>query len=210
MLFDEENNMKSKVVITIIILLISGLAFFYIPSPKQKIPQGFAPLDVLYHGSTNNNIKVFEPRNNNIRDKEEGPVVFATPSLKLASCYLFRWDDSWVHQSIFWKDSNKADYHVVMVISDKIKFEKKDNGGTVYILPSQGFDFEEHKGLGIYEWTHKGAVIPILKIDFSSALVAMEKLGVKVYFVEQEQFQHYLSLPGDAQEKFLLKLGNEK
>jgi hypothetical protein len=203
MLFDEENDMKSKIVITIIILLISGLAFFHIPFCSREIPQGFAPTDVLYHGSTNANIKLFESRSTHIRDKEEGPVVFATPSLKLASCYLFRWDDSWVHQSISWKDSNKADYQVVMVISDKTKFEREDQGGAIYILPSQGFDFDEHKGLGIYELTHKGTVAPMLKIDFPSALVAMKKLGVKVYFVKQDQFQHYLSLPRNAQEKFL-------
>lgn len=50
-------------------------------------------------------------------------------------------------------------------------------------MPSQGFGFEEHKGLGIYEWTRKGSVNPTLKIDFPSALVAMEMLGVQVYFV---------------------------
>lgn len=202
--------MKSKILILIVVVLVSGLAFLYSPFPKQKIPQGFAPVDVLYHGSTNSNIKVFEPRNNHIRDKEEGPVVFATPSLKLASCYLFSWDDSWVHQSISWKDGNIADYQVIMVIADKKRFDKEDDGGAVYILPSQGFDFEEHKGLGIYEWTHNGPVIPILKIDFSSAFAAMQKFGVKIYFVTQDQFQHYLSLPGDTQEQFLLKLRNEK
>ena len=65
---------------------------------------------------------------------------------------------------------------------------RKDNGGAVYILPSQEFDFDEHKGLGIYEWTHNGPVIPILKIDFSSAVAAMQKFGVKIYFVTQDQF----------------------
>lgn len=198
--------MRNKILALIGVALISGLAFLYIPLPKQKIPQGFAPVDALYHGSTNSNIRVFEPKNNHIRDKKEGPVVFATPSLKLASCYLFKWEDSWVHQSISWKDENIADYQVIMVISDKQRFHKEDNGGAVYILPSQGFDFDEHKGLGIYEWTHNGSVIPILKIDFSSALTAMEKFGVKVYFVTQDQFQHYLSLPGDAQEQFLSKI----
>lgn len=202
--------MKNKILVLTVVLLISGLAFLYIPPPKQKIPQGFAPVDVLYHGSTNSNIKVFEPRNNHIRDTEEGPVVFATPSLKLASCYLFSWDDSWVHQSISWKGGNIADYQVIMVISDKKRFDNADKGGAVYILPSQGFIFEERKGLGIYEWTNKSSVTPTIKIDFPSALVAMETLGVKVYFVEQEQFQHYLSLPGDKQEQFLFNLRNEK
>jgi hypothetical protein len=73
--------MKSKILILIVVVLVSGLAFLYSPFPKQKIPQGFAPVDVLYHGSTNSNIKVFEPRNNHIRDKEEGPVVFKVGKL---------------------------------------------------------------------------------------------------------------------------------
>jgi hypothetical protein len=198
--------MKNRILVLTVVLLISGLAFLYIPPHKQKIPQGFAPVDVLYHGSTNSNIKVFEPRSEHIRDTDEGPVVFATPSLKLASCYLFRWDDSWVHQSISLKDDNIADYQVIMVISDKKRFNKEDKGGSVYLLPSEGFSFEEYKGLGIYEWINKGFVTPNLKIDFPSALVAMETLGVKVYFVEQEQFQHYLSLLGDDKKQFLLQL----
>lgn len=201
---------KNIILVLTVILFISGLVFLYIPSSKQQIPQGFAPVDVLYHGSTNSDIKVLKPRNNHIRDKEEGPVVFATHSLKLASCYLFCWDDSWVHQGISWKDGNMAEYQVIMVISDKKRFYKEDNGGTIYILPSEGFVFDEHKGLGIYEWTHKSSITPILKIDFNSALTAMEKTGVKVYFVEQKQFQHYLSLSGDEKEQFLSNSKAEK
>lgn len=203
--------MKNKILVrTVVCVLIIGLPFLYIPLAKQKIPQGFVPVDVLYHGSTSSDITVFEPRNNNIRDIEEGSVIFATPSLKLASCYLFRWDDSWAHQSILWKDGNIADYQVIMVISDQKRFDDLDKGGAVYILSSQGFDFDEHKGLGIYEWTNKNSVIPVLKIDFPSALVAMKKLGVKVYFVEQEQFNDYLSLQGDEKEQFLLQLKSRK
>lgn len=96
-----------------------------------------------------------------------------------------------------------------MVISDKIRFKKEDHGGSIYILPSAGFTFNKHKGLGIHEWTQNSSVTPILKMDFSSALLAMKKMGVKVYFIEQEQFQHYLSLPEDLQEEFLLKLKNK-
>lgn len=96
-------------------------------------------MDVLYHGSANSNIKVFEPRNNHIRDKEEGPVVFATSSLKLASCYLFSWDDSWVHQSISWKDGNIADYQVIMVIADK--------KGSIKKMMEEQFTYCLHKDL---------------------------------------------------------------
>lgn len=122
-------------------LLISGFIFFT-PFSQQQIIQGFAPVDVLYHSSTNGDIKVFEPRNNDFRDKEEGLMVFATPSLKLASCYLFVWDDSWVHQRLSWKDGKMADYQVSMVISDKKRFDNEGSGGAIYILPSKRFVFD--------------------------------------------------------------------
>jgi hypothetical protein len=133
--------MKNKIVLAILILLISGLIFCYSSFYNSQIPKGFAPIDTLYHGSPNPNIKVFEPRNKGTRNKDEGQVVFATPSLKIAGCYLFKWDDSWVHQSVSWKNGDKANYQVTMVISDKARFEKADHGGTIYILPASGFHF---------------------------------------------------------------------
>jgi hypothetical protein len=35
--------------------------------------------DVLFHGSMHNEIEVLEPQSKNIRDKNEGPVIFAGP-----------------------------------------------------------------------------------------------------------------------------------
>jgi hypothetical protein len=69
--------------------------------------------------------------------------------------------------------------------------------------------FDAHRGLGIYEWTNKETVNPILQVNLSSGLEAMQKLGVQVYFVGPDQFQHYLSLSGEDREKFLsgLKIG---
>jgi hypothetical protein len=108
------------------------------------------------------------------------PLIFATPSLQLASCYLFRWDDSWVNQSITTQSNN--DYQVIMVISDKQKFEKLDKGGSIYLLPVANFTFKEGKSLGIYEWTSRQSVQPIIELRFNSALEAMKKFGVQVYF----------------------------
>ncbi|MES2215577.1 MAG: hypothetical protein V4485_06195 [Pseudomonadota bacterium] len=195
---------RSNLAIFILTLLGGVLAFFAFENKYSR--QGFAQVDVLYHGSPDANIKIFEPKEEHIRNNNEGAVVFATPSLRLASCYLFRWDDSWVHQSISWKDGNKADYQVTMVISDKERLEKEDHGGAIYILPIQGFSFDESSGLGVYEWTSKDAATPITHINFVSSLDAMQKLGVHVYFVEPSEFKHYLSLRGAEQEKFLLRL----
>ncbi len=45
---------------------------------------------------------------------------------------------------------------------------------------------------------------------YTAIHAAMQKFRVKVYFVTQDQFQHYLSLPGAAQEQFLFRLNDEK
>lgn len=196
---------------SIVGLLIGGLILFYFYFNNQSQYKSFAPIDAVYHGSTNRNIKTFEPRSHHIRDEKEGSRVFATPSIRLASCYLFKWDDSWVHQSISWKENNKADYKIIMVISDKTRFHQEDFGGAIYILPAFNFKYDENKGLGIYEWTSKKKVSAFTQINFSSALEAMRIFGVHVYFVNAEQFKHYLTLPGEEQEKFLLSLNaNEK
>ena len=164
------------------------------------------PTDVLYHGSSNSMIEVLEPRQSHVRDNTEGEVIFASPSIKIASCFLFRWDDSWVNLTISSNDEDKSDFTVRMIISDRKEFNKRDRGGSIYLLPAENFTFEEDKGLGVYEWTSQDKTIPYGKIVFSSSLDAMTKLGVKVYFVTSEQFETYLKLSGEKQEAFLNKL----
>ena len=167
--------------------------------------QRYAPIDVVYHGSINNDIVTLEPRSEHTRDEIEGAVVFATPSIRLASCYLFRWDDSWVHQSIAWKHNNKADYEINMIIGDYEKFTKSaSSSGTIYLLPARSFRVYENKGLGIYECVSKEKITPLAKIPFSSALQAMKTLGVNVYFLNKAQFKFYICLPTDKQSKFLI------
>lgn len=160
--------------------------------------------DVLYHGSTNPDITIFEPRAKHVRDKAEGSVIFATPSIRLASCYLFEWDDSWVYQFISTKDD--ASYEVYMVISDHKKFKKEDSGGAIYLLPPKGFHFDEKRGLGVYEMISRNKIVPFTKIRFTSALDAMQNFEVKVFFVSRKQFEVFLRLRGEEQEKFLSTL----
>jgi hypothetical protein len=136
-----------------------------------------------------------------VRDKNEGAVVFATPSIKLASCYLFRWDDSWVHQFISNKDNGS--YEVFMVISDRKRFNAEDMGGAIYLLPPISFHSDEEKGLGIYEMVSNRSVVPYAHINFESALSTMQKFGVQVYFVNPTEFKAFLKSKGDEQQKFL-------
>ena len=155
---------------------------------------------LLYHGSGNREIKEFEPRSENVRDPKEGAVVFATPSIRLASCYLFKWDDSWVRQSIYNSEDSSEIY---MVISDRKRFQALDLGGTIYFLPSRTFGFDENKGLGVYEWTSKEKIVPVDQINFSSALAAMGKFDIRVHFLDESEFNACKSLSPEDQKSFL-------
>ncbi len=193
-----------------LVLFLTVVASFSVvaASEEEQLPAvvvPLAPIDTLYHASLNQNIKVFEPRAERVRDHAEKAVVFATPSFRLASCYLFRWDNSWVFQSVLPED-DKAGYKVRMVIADKERFLNEDKGGAIYILPSKSFGFSKDKGLGIYEWTSQEKVIPFAQLNFTSALEAMEKLGVQLHFVDAEQFKHVLSLYGKERDEFLKSL----
>ena len=187
-----------KYIITFLVVI--GIGFAFIPH-NEKIPT-----DVMYNGSPNREISIFEPRKENTRDESEGDVIFASPSIAFASCYLFRWDDSWVHQSVTFGDKDM----VSMVIADRERFNKADSGGAIYLVSPRTFAFDKNKGIGIYEWISKIHVPALAKIEFASALEAMQKFGVKIYFVDEVQFKKYLSLPGEMQDKFLEEFSNDK
>lgn len=131
---------------------------------------------VLYHASTNKNVEIFEPHNKSIRDIDEGPVVFATPRIDYASCFIVKTDDSWVQISAY------GDIQTI-VISDRDRFEKEDKGGAIYELPSDTF-VNEIRGSAKDEWTSREAVRPVGKNVFASGLDAMLEYGVQVYFVD--------------------------
>lgn len=162
------------------------------------------PIDVLYHGSSNKNINILFPVKDNV---EEEPVVFATQSLKLASCFMIKWNDSWANLTISRDYIDQSKFDVIFVISDKLKFYEEDQGGSICVVPSHNFKFDRNKGLGVYEWTNPNCVKPLLQFDFDLALEAMKTLGVKVRFINSEQFEHYSSLSDEDRLHFLKRIG---
>lgn len=194
-----KHNIRQKFVRFIIYsMLVASFSYANKVYPKQ------GPIDILFHGSSNKNINTFKPQSKSVRDKSEGAVIFATPYLRLASCFLFQWDDSWVQLVVDWDWSSASD-NVVMVISDKERFLKEDKGGAIYMLSAKDFSFDPQKGMGVYEWISKEEQAYIHKIQYSSALEAMKKAGVKVYFLTTEKFNEYKSLNMENQRKFLLQ-----
>jgi len=136
----------------------------------------------LYHASQNPDIDILEPRAENIRDVNEGPVVFATPSLPYVAMFLVNSDDSWTTRGQF----NSVYY---TVISDKDRFLKEDKGGVIYTLPNDTFYCDLEKGMGRREWVSKKPVKPTRKKYYKSSLETMIGSGVQVYFVDKQTFQ---------------------
>jgi len=136
----------------------------------------------LYHASQDRNITVFEPRQDSFRDKDEGPLIFATPDRVMSSIFIVPTNDSWTHSGLF----GKVHY---FVCGDEMRFKKKDKGGAIYCLSSDTFETDPTKGLGKREWVSKASAKPMNKEEYWSGLEAMLSMGVQVYFVDINKFQ---------------------
>lgn len=154
---------------------------------KEAEPTELKRPPVLYHASNNPNIEVFEPRVESVRDKDEGPMVFATPDKAFATCFIVPTSGSWVKIGRFSEPGRVGPWHVV--ISDKTRFSELDKGGAIYELSSDGFSTDPNKGVGASEWVSPSAVKPITHEQVQSGLQAMLDAGVQVYFVDQATFE---------------------
>jgi hypothetical protein len=138
----------------------------------------------LYHASPNKDITVFEPRRETARDLKEGPVVFATPSKAYASMFMVSSDDTWTSKGQF----NGTWYQA---IANKDRFIQIDKGGAIYTLPSEKFETNATKGLGLNEWTSKETVSPNSKELYDSCLSAMLQNGVRVFFITEDNLREF-------------------
>jgi hypothetical protein len=92
---------------------------------------------VLYHASSNTNIKIFEPRNKSVRIPGEGELVFATPDPRVAAMFLV---PSEVGPSEIGVYNGRA---VIIINATANDLEAKDQGGAIYTLPSTTFTEDE-------------------------------------------------------------------
>lgn len=137
---------------------------------------------ILYHASPNKNLLTIEPRNKNVRDKSEGPVVFATHNEVCASLFLVDTNDSWTSKG-------RVNGVYYQIISDRKRFEEADKGGSIYEVSSSNFERKNNSGWQSLEWTSTSPVNPIRKTDYSSGLDTMINKGVQVYFIDKETFE---------------------
>ncbi len=151
---------------------------------EELIEKQFEKPVKLYRGMRALGVEEFDPMFNiKHRDKNEGPVIFATPDKAFASMFLVpEADDSW---SIKGRFGNV--YY--MVIADRERYKKFDKGGSIYEIEDlDDFYCDKNKGMGDCEWVSKKIVKSSKEQRYSSAIEAMIKNGVRVYFVDNETF----------------------
>ena len=145
------------------------MSFEQISNHTEKKPK------ILYHASSNREITRLEVKGERTRDPNEKPSIFATPNKALASVFIVPTDDSWTHSGLI----NDIPF---IVISDRERFNELDQGGTIYSFGSSQFESDPDRGLRENEYTTIEPVDIEGHEHVNSALDAMLKLGVQVYF----------------------------
>jgi hypothetical protein len=151
---------------------------------EELLEKQFEKPDKLFRGTRKQGIEEFDPKNNKkFRDKNEGPVVFATPDKAFASMFLVpEADDSWTIKG-------RLNGNWYTVIADREMYEQLDKGGSIYEIDDlDDFYCDEQKGMGKCEWVNKEKIKPAKEEQFDSALDAMLRAGVQVYFVDKDTF----------------------
>ena len=148
-----------------------------VKTEKEKPP-------FLYHASSNKELKQIVPSRIRHRDKNEGPLVFASTDKQFLTCFLTRIDDSWGQIGRY--DSNGQIIYTFCVL-DKERFMNLDKGGAIYKVSSEDFDLNITQGLE--EWTTKKPVEVLDKEIYDSSLDAMMENDVRVYFCNKEQLE---------------------
>jgi 8-oxo-dGTP pyrophosphatase MutT (NUDIX family) len=139
---------------------------------------------VLYVAAQTRGVKELIPMKGNYRDKDEGAVIFFFFDKTLASIYLIKeHNDNWTNLGYF------GDIPYVVIKMGREEFLKKDNGGSIYEVPSDNFDCNPNLGMREKEWTSSEPVRPLKETFYTSALNTMIENGVNVYFVNEETFK---------------------
>lgn len=147
---------------------------------------------ILYHGSTDGEIREFEPRGSDRRPDEE-PAVYASPDLLVA-------EQSMVNR--FASNGGVVDgRHYVCIPMSKEEFLKQDTGGCIYVLPNDSFEVNQGRGFGDAEWVSQKPVTPTKTIRYPSLYQTLIERGVEVYFISPDQVSEINTLQdGDPRE----------
>lgn len=143
---------------------------------------------VLYHASQKNSLKLIMPQPTRSNNMMIGDYVFATSSLLLAKMYLAN-----KGLCVLMEPDIKAP--TIVICSDAKSYKKNDKGGTIYELDNKTFIDSPQKELSSYEKVSTVPIAPIGKKTYKSSLDAMQKSGIKVYFVDEAEFNSLIKNP---------------
>jgi hypothetical protein len=136
---------------------------------------------VLYHASTNPDLKVLEPQRTLSNDKYIGDFVFATADKILAAMYLLPKG----YGSILDTDTKPPQ---ILIRADETEVRAKDKGGAIYTVDASDFSESPQKDLIALEKVSDKPIIPISKEIFKNSFDALNKLGIEVEFIDQKTF----------------------
>lgn len=143
----------------------------------------------LFHGTPVAGIKNFHPRVSLGSGEVDGPQVFATDDLAWASIMMSSVGKRWS------SGKYEGGWYAVIPLT-RAEFIAQDKGGYLYALPSISFIKNGRSGVSEHEWKSPVSVEPVATKHITSVLDEMKRLGVKVYFVTDEEYSQYISQGG--------------
>jgi len=152
------------------------------PENIEKLDKQKERPSILYHGSSTEGLEEVAPQQQNVRDKNEGARVFATPDKALATVFMAKGPNNIRMSGLI----NGVPYAVIP--RNREEFLTDDHGGIIYEFPAESFENDPVKGLGYYEWTSQVPVAPTNGKNYESVLDAMLESGVQVYFVDSSTY----------------------
>ena len=165
---------------------------------SDPIPDKFKPRETwlypntLFHGSMHKDIEIIKPKTLGTRCKGR-PIVFASHHIALASLFMLK------HHGKF-ACGRLPDGNIFYITDNKRQCILDDQPGAIYVVPAESFFCEAHVSLGVDEWISYGAIKPLAKFVFQSALDAILDFGVKVYFVDSTTYARYWRLSSSNDE----------
>lgn len=173
---------NSVIAVLAILVSVGGAMYFFACQHSPSVSCSLVP-HIVYHGTPHRGLIDIKPVRRTYRDESEGAVIFASPHLDVASMFIKGLDDTWVKK---WKFQENGPMFFICRVGER--FKKDDSGGAIYLLPATSFECDTHKGMGVDEWVSRKTITPLTSFEYDSALDAMLRLGVQVYFVDDETF----------------------
>jgi len=156
---------------------------------SRKVPDKFKPSQallhphILFHGSPHQDLTMITPHRLDTRGHGH-PIIFASHHIAMASLFMLK------HKGKF-ACGRLPSGDIFFMTNDKRQCILDDQGGAIYLLPSDSFFCEPYESLGLDEWISYGSVKPLTKFSFPSAIDAMLAMGVKIYFVDDNTYTRY-------------------